>query len=157
MKNIVLFRHAKAHPLEDHQQDSQRELTSKGEQSLRCITSSMKQLIFDMEELEIVSSPYVRAVQTATILSQELGLVYEKTFKSIANGNFNAFVKDLKSCTAKNILVVGHQPYLSEFAYEIASVNVPFETASCACIELSSSGNRLIWAINNKTLQKIAK
>ncbi len=156
MKYIILFRHAKAHSIKDYKHDSDRELTEKGRESLINASKTLTKLFNSFESIEFVSSPYVRAKQTAKILAKFVDQGIEKTFSSIANGDYERFVKDITTTQSEALVVVGHQPYLSEYAYEIANASIPFELASCACIEISSKGNKLIWMLNNEVLQRLS-
>lgn len=156
MKYIILFRHAKAHSIKDYKHDSDRELTEKGKESLINSSKTLTKLFHSFESIEFVSSPFVRAKQTAEMLAKFVDKEVEKTFSSIANGDYERFVKDIRKTQSEALVVVGHQPYLSEFAYQIANASIPFEQASCACIELSSKGNKLIWMLNNESLQSLS-
>lgn len=156
MKYIILFRHGKAHSIKDYKHDSDRELTEKGKESLSNSSKTLTKLFNSFESIEFVSSPYVRAKQTAQILAKFVNQEIKHSFSSIANGDYERFVKDIHTIQSEALVVVGHQPYLSEFAYQIANASIPFEQASCACIELSSKGNKLVWMLNNEALQNLS-
>jgi phosphohistidine phosphatase SixA len=68
---LYLVRHAIAEDrTPDHEDDSMRPLTDKGRDKMRRIASGLKSLGVTPDL--IVSSPYVRASQTASILAKEL-------------------------------------------------------------------------------------
>jgi len=115
--NLYLLRHGLAGDLEAHglAQDSERPLTSKGERKLWRIAEAVKglELSFDV----ILSSPYLRARQTAEIIAQALHLGHEIEFSETLtpSGNPKKLVELLKKIGREHVLLVGHEPHLSEF------------------------------------------
>jgi phosphohistidine phosphatase len=96
--------------------DSERPLTSEGERKLRRIAEAMKTLglFFDL----ILSSPYLRACQTAEIVADALHarkrLVFSDTLTP--GGSSKKLVEFLNHLDPRpeDVLLVGHEPYLSE-------------------------------------------
>ncbi len=95
--------------------DSERPLTPEGMKKLRRIVSAMKalDLSFDL----ILSSPYLRARQTAEVVASGLDLmrVFELSALLEPGADLEALIADLGS-RKKNvdrILLVGHEPMLS--------------------------------------------
>ena len=66
--NLYLIRHAIAEEENPSGEDSQLELTDKGAKKMRLIAKGLRTLGVDFDL--ILSSPYIRAVQTAEILSE---------------------------------------------------------------------------------------
>jgi phosphohistidine phosphatase len=95
--------------------DSQRPLTVDGIEKMRRGARGMRamELSFDV----ILSSPYVRAKQTAEIVAAIFELTSKLEFLSAlaADGNPKSLVDELKRKYGKrkSILLVGHEPYLS--------------------------------------------
>lgn len=95
--------------------DSQRRLTAEGKKKMRRAAKGMKaaKLCFDL----ILSSPFVRAKQTAEIAAEVLGLSnrLELSTALAADGNPKELIDELRRChkRRKSILLVGHEPYLS--------------------------------------------
>ncbi|MFZ1080768.1 MAG: phosphohistidine phosphatase SixA [Candidatus Kryptoniota bacterium] len=93
--------------------DADRPLTTEGTQKMRHIAKAMKglDLSFDL----ILSSPYLRAKQTAEIVADVFGL--EKTLRFSGNlavdGNIDMLIKEIRLESLQKILLVGHEPYLS--------------------------------------------
>jgi len=117
--NIFILRHGIAvEPgTPAFENDSERPLTPKGERQLRKTAAAMKKmdLRFDL----ILSSPFERAKQTAKIVADDLKL--KKLLKFSRELQPDGSVKnlfrqlnDLKPAP-ENILLVGHEPYLSRF------------------------------------------
>ena len=96
--------------------DSDRPLTPKGERKLRKIARAMQAL--DLSFDCILSSPYRRARQTAEIVAECLGLSRFVDFSDILApaGNPRKLLEQVqqRDPVPDNVLIVGHEPYLSE-------------------------------------------
>lgn len=116
--NLYLLRHGLAVEAgtSEYSKDSERPLTPKGERKLWKIAEAMEdmELSFDW----ILSSPYVRARQTAQIVAEALSLrkKLEITETLTPAGSTKKLVESIhqKQPSPKDILLVGHEPYLSE-------------------------------------------
>ena len=116
--NFFLLRHAIAMERDafDFASDSERPLTAKGKNQLSHVTAAMRmmKLRFDL----ILSSPLVRARQTAEIVAEDLKLkrrlLFEPELKP--GGNPRKLIENLlrKKSTAEDFLLVGHEPELSD-------------------------------------------
>jgi phosphohistidine phosphatase len=96
-------------------EDADRPLTSEGKSKLKTIAAAMLKLElgFDL----IVSSPYIRARQTAEIVSERLKLTNKLEFTRFLepHGNLSSLIRLLQSYSSlDNVLLVGHEPSLSE-------------------------------------------
>jgi phosphohistidine phosphatase len=95
--------------------DADRPLTPEGKQKLRKITRALRvqELSFDL----VLSSPYVRARETAERVAAVLGRPKQVrlTDSLIPDGSFRELVAELKALrpAPKRPLLVGHEPYLS--------------------------------------------
>ncbi len=115
--NLYLLRHGIAvEPgTPGYENDSERPLILKGERRLREAATAMKtlELSFDL----ILSSPFVRAKQTAGIVAGELKLKNRIQFFDglVPGGNPKALIHALNELKPEpeNVLLVGHEPYLS--------------------------------------------
>lgn len=115
--DLYILRHAIAveRDAEGSKNDFDRPLTSEGEQKLRRITKAMRnlQLSFDL----ILSSPYVRARETAEIVAA--GLVLRKKLQMRdslgVDGNPRELVAEIRGLAPppSSLLLVGHEPFLS--------------------------------------------
>ena len=98
--------------------DFDRRLTPEGEEKLRRITRAMRhlQLSFDW----ILSSPYVRARETAELVASALALKKKIELQETlgADSNPREFIAGLIRVAdlPKRVLVVGHEPSLSTLA-----------------------------------------
>ncbi len=117
--NLYILRHAIAE-LHDHHQfpdDSLRPLTDEGIKKMKRAAQGMKSLdlTFDL----LLSSPYLRAKQTAEIVAEEFRVPsrLEYTVHLEPGGSGEDLIRDLvtRSGSLKSVLLVGHEPYLSGF------------------------------------------
>lgn len=96
--------------------DALRPLTLKGEDRVRLVAEAMQALEVSFDV--ILSSPFLRARQTADIVAAELGLRRGLQFRDdlAPEGDPKALLRYLNRMApvAEDILLVGHEPYLSE-------------------------------------------
>jgi phosphohistidine phosphatase len=116
--NLYLLRHGAAvEPgTPGYEKDSERPLTPEGKNRLRQIAAAMKKmdLRFDL----ILSSPFLRARQTAEIIAESLKLKKQPGFSDALtpDGKPKVLVRQLNELkpAPEDVLLVGHQPYLSQ-------------------------------------------
>jgi len=113
--DLYILRHAIAEDKASAKPDSQRRLTAEGEEKMRRIAEGMKSL--DLEFDLILSSPYLRAKQTAEIVAGifNLGSCLEMSDDLIPSGNPKNLIEALNNrySDRESIVLVGHEPYLS--------------------------------------------
>jgi phosphohistidine phosphatase len=115
--DLYLLRHAIAEERSGSQPggDSQRRLTNHGARKMHRVAKGMKalELEFDL----ILSSPYLRAKETAEIVAKvfDQDKVLQLAPALTPDGNPRDLIEDLirDHPRRKHILVVGHEPYLS--------------------------------------------
>lgn len=132
---ICLMRHGKAEPYSLNKEDKDRELIEKG----RVQAATMARAALHWWPDGIVSlwaSPYVRACQTAQIVEEQLSPVAFHTHPAIAAGDLQTVYKDiLTQDTSDIICIVGHAPYLNEWAKAWTGTEIDFKTGSMALFE----------------------
>lgn len=114
---LYLLRHGEAAEISDprYPTDSARPLTAKGIKRTRQLANALRQMEISFEV--IFSSPLVRARQTAEIVVRSLDL--EKKLRLTNHlspgGAFVDMLAQVENAraTAKAILLVGHEPFLS--------------------------------------------
>jgi phosphohistidine phosphatase len=109
--------------------DADRPLTARGRRRIRQIAGAMREmkLSFDL----IFSSPFPRALQTAEIVAD----VFKRQKKLACSnelmpgGSAKSLIEQLNKIkpTPENILIVGHEPYLSRFIGLLAAGNADME------------------------------
>jgi len=115
--NLYILRHGIAADAgAGFEHDSERPLTSEGERKLWRITEAMAalELSFDL----ILSSPYLRARQTAEIVAESLDAekLLELCDELTPDGSAEELVRVINGRKPQpdSVLLVGHEPYLSE-------------------------------------------
>lgn len=166
--NIFILRHGIAveRGAKGFENDSERPLTAKGKRQLRRSAAAMKRmkLRFDL----ILSSPYARARKTAEIVADELRL--EKRLKLTDTLKAE---KDPESIIAeivrlkpapKNLLLVGHEPYLSSLISRLVSGNgdlaMDFKKGGLCKLEAEKTEGRvtaqMAWLLTPKLMKEMA-
>ena len=153
------MRHGPAEDRADSGVDADRALTAGGRERVRAAA----RLLADEGEkpLRIVTSHLVRAVQTAEIVAlvTKLGQGTVETRRELApGGGALELVRHLVAQGAKRVMVVGHEPDLSELVTSLAgSFDRPFDKAMVVGVRVPSPGGdgkvRLRFVLEPKTLR----
>jgi phosphohistidine phosphatase len=114
--NLYIVRHAIAveHGTPGYEDDSQRPLTDEGRKKMKKITKGLESL--GIKPDVILTSPYVRARDTAKILADRFEMTDKIYFSEnlIPPGNFEALVFEIhEKYDLANVALVGHEPMLS--------------------------------------------
>ena len=114
--NLYIIRHAVAvdEGTPGFESDSERPLTDKGRKKMRQIAKGLRNLGVEFDL--ILSSPYVRARETAEILADVFKMRKKITFTEnlIPLGNPELLIGEInETYAADSIAVVGHEPHLS--------------------------------------------
>jgi phosphohistidine phosphatase len=116
--NLYILRHGMAveRGTPGFKTDADRPLTPKGKQQLRQIAGALRNL--DLNFDLILSSPFLRARQTAEIVARSLKLKKRLAFSDelTPDGDPKALIRQLNDLgpAPENVLLVGHEPYLSQ-------------------------------------------
>ena len=115
-----------------YKKDGDRPLTKEGEDKMRQIADAMRgmDLKFDL----ILSSPLVRAEQTANIVAGEVDEEVTFTHYLEPGGNALDLINEINDEKAHRVLLVGHEPDLSSL------VSILISGKSDAGIELKKGG-----------------
>lgn len=124
---ILIVRHAEAAPGEP---DALRPLTVEGQEHARALGERLRADGFAPEA--ILTSPLLRAVQTATAL----GLGAPEVDDRLAPGASPADVREVATGRGDPVLVVAHQPDCGRTVLELTGADVPFPPAGCYELEL---------------------
>ena len=140
--NLYLIRHSIAENISIDKKDFDRELTEEGKFVIKKTSEAWKNYIGNVDV--VFTSPLKRAIQTAEIISANLqeipNLIKDN---NLGTGSRTADLIDiLNSLEYKNVVVVGHQPDLSQHINNFCgtgSFNLAFPPASLAKIEFDNS------------------
>jgi phosphohistidine phosphatase len=167
--DLYILRHGIAEELSESNlaRDSQRRLTSEGRKKVHRVAQGMKMLglKFDL----ILSSPYLRASETAEIVAKELHLARRLKWSSdlASDGDSKKLIDDLRlhHRLAKRILLVGHEPYLSRLTSLLISgdpaISIHLKKAGLIKLSIASALKcdrcaTLEWFLTPAQLKKLA-
>lgn len=155
---LYFLRHGLAHAWREWEgDDALRPLTSVGKARMQRETLTIRQLDLKLEV--IVTSPLVRAYQTAELVARELRLLDKLVKDERLAPGFNvaqlAMLLQAQRGT-RALLLVGHEPDFSEtISAVIGGGKVVCKKGSLACVELSDVEmlqGELVWLLPPKVL-----
>lgn len=131
------MRHGPAEDDAPSGQDFDRALTAPGRERVRQVAREL--LRCSHAPLLILTSPLVRALQTAEIVAQhaEVALPLQVRREMAPGGNARSLVYELARNQARDVMVVGHEPDVSSLAAGLLPQGFarPFEKAMVVAIE----------------------
>jgi len=159
---IYLVRHGIAVEREDPKcpADPKRYLTPEGIKKTRAAMRGLKTLV--SKPAAMITSPYLRAVQTAEIAADELGYPADKIRQSDAllpGAAPSQLLRELVKLSAEEVMCFGHAPHLDLFIAHCLggrSAVTALKKAGAACIEmekLSPGSGILDWVFTSKALR----
>jgi phosphohistidine phosphatase len=126
--NLYIIRHAIAADEGTYEQDSDRPLTDKGRKKMRQIAKGLRALGVEFDL--ILSSPYVRARETAEILSDVFKMKKEIAFSETLTpmADPDAVISEInETYSVDNLALVGHEPHLSSLVGLLTSENAKLD------------------------------
>jgi len=157
---IYFLRHANAgQPLDTPKKDEKRGLDKEGIDQCGAIGRFLAAA--DVQVEAIVSSPLKRAAQTAFLVGNEMGFDGKIQMEPALRpaGTFTEFRAALeKHRKQEAILVVGHNPNLSEFLGKIISLAggeaaIDLKKGAVARVELRRNSGQLMWCVTPRVLR----
>jgi phosphohistidine phosphatase len=142
--------------------EPERPLTAKGVQKTRAAALGLQALGVKPDVL--ITSPYVRAAQTAEIFAETLGFSPQKIRAHEAlkpAGNPADIVKEVIRLRAKEVMCFGHAPQLDLMIAHVAGAHGVFTSlkkAGVACLEHTAAHGRweVRWILTPKMLRQLA-
>lgn len=139
MMELIIVRHATAAPPRSFVSDDDRPLTPDGQKQAVAAGKAIRKLAD--EEVRILCSPKLRALETAQAIATELGAGPPETEPSLAGGvGPDVIVSSLEPCKSGMLILVGHAPDVGRILAHILDPGwpgaVPFPTAGYARIEV---------------------
>jgi phosphohistidine phosphatase len=141
--------------------EADRPLTAEGVRKTRSAALGLREM--EAKPDALITSPYVRAAQTAEIFAEALGFALDKirvseTLKPAENPA--DIVKELQRLKPKEAVCCGHAPHLDATIAYLCGARVPFteiKKAGVACLEHVAAHGKwtLLWLANPKTLRKL--
>ncbi|MEW5814480.1 MAG: phosphohistidine phosphatase SixA [Spirochaetota bacterium] len=141
---LYILRHGAAEDLSP-EGDSGRRLTPDGAAKVGKMASFLKGKI---SPGLILSSPLIRARQTAEIAAEKLAYPVKNIVEAeclLPNCNVDDTIQELGSKNIDRLLIVGHNPHLSDLTAALISdgqVNVQLKKVAVACIDFETGLRR---------------
>ncbi|HKS83725.1 MAG TPA: phosphohistidine phosphatase SixA [Candidatus Acidoferrales bacterium] len=143
--------------------EPERPLTAEGMKKARSAALGLREM--GVKPDAFITSPYVRAAQTAEIFAEALGYSLEKIRSSDAlkpSGNPTDFLKEVMHLRAKEVMCFGHAPHLDQLISLLAGgrgVFTELRKSGVACFERGPSDGRwdLLWLLTPKLLRRLSK
>ena len=123
---IWFLRHGDA---EDGDDDFARELTAKGERQSRAAGKALAALGVELDAC--LTSPRVRAVQTAELACESLGLEPEEA-RELSGGEFDPAAL---AAGRGDVLLVGHEPDFSQAVGDLTGARVEMKKGGLAAVD----------------------
>jgi phosphohistidine phosphatase len=159
---LIIIRHAIAVPHGTPGiKDEDRPLTPEGKARFREVAKGLAALVDRPEAL--LTSPWLRAKQTAAIAAAAWGDIEPKDTAALASGSFEeqAAVLDGYPDTA-TVAVVGHEPWVSELLARLLGSRredrLTFKKGGAALVEVPghlAEGGQLAWFLPPKVLRRV--
>lgn len=138
---LYLVRHAIADDMTGYEDDSLRPLTAKGREKMKRIVTALKELGVQPEL--IVSSPYLRASQTASILAKGLKYKEELLYSDflVPMGEPSDMIGEInEKFSVDELMLVGHEPNISSLASVLLAGNtdlsINFKKGGVCCLSV---------------------
>jgi phosphohistidine phosphatase len=134
---LYLLRHAEPDSSASYQ-DDERPLTEFGRAQAATVANFLKKTNHPVES--ILSSPYLRAIQTAEAIASAFPKAAFNSFEPLAqSSSFKSVIDQINQSPAAVIILVGHEPQLVRLASTLLSgskeIGIELRKCSLACIE----------------------
>lgn len=162
---VVFIRHATAEP-EGSAGDQGRRLNRKGVHEAKTVAAAFKAMNIKIQR--ILTSPILRAAETAGIVAHDLGNVPIESFDSLMQPGDGRRLRqrlaEMMDQEMKAVALVGHSPALDELLAEVIAdtrqVGVSLTKAGAALVELpvedAPNGAVLRWMMTYEQLEALA-
>jgi phosphohistidine phosphatase len=158
---LYLVRHASASDIAAS--DAERELTREGREEARIVGAALAEL--GVKPASILSSPLLRARQTAEIIAKELKFSGKcEARDELSNGTTTpSLLKALQPYASRaEIILVGHMPSLSEHLAALIgggkAEGLALGKGGAACVDLDQlrvGGGQLRWLMRQQQLRQV--
>lgn len=160
-KYLILYRHGMAEDKSRATNDDLRSLSLRGKTLLKKSVSGFKTMLGKHDNVQIYSSPKLRARQTAEMLSEELNLDRPIFLDFLGTGGSVRMLRELVTDIEPGTIaiMVGQQPFLSLWCQELSGIFLPFKKGTAACFKFPDEGGEvkaeLRWYLQTRDFIKI--
>jgi phosphohistidine phosphatase len=158
-KFVVLLRHGVAEERSAEKPDEDRSLTTEGHARMKQICNGLAEVFPKPQAL--YTSPLLRAMQTAIWITKG----YRKRLELQSSDALRPgrdpeeVIALLRSIPARRIILVGHEPLLTETAIRLAGLNagdaLELKKGGCYGIRVGSDGGHLEWLLPPRVLRRV--
>jgi phosphohistidine phosphatase len=157
---LIFFRHGIA---EDIVPDRERPLTEDGIRKTRAAAEGLKKMAIPFDR--IFTSPWIRAAQTAAILSEVLMVAEPEEMQELAGDRTTSdLLKAIKQSQGRSFLLVGHQPLLGDAVANLlgaGNCEIDLRKSGACAIQVDGIPPKkpavLKWLLTSKQLRAAAK
>ncbi|EZQ10599.1 phosphohistidine phosphatase SixA [Candidatus Acidianus copahuensis] len=141
MTVILIVRHGESEPEVDGISDENRKIVKKGVKQMRRVANFIEEMGYEIDQVLI--SPLLRAVQSAEVILEELGLELkaETIDDLLPDKDPTEFAQKLREKQG-TILVVGHEPSLSKLIKALTQSQVELKKGGVAVVEIDQVENK---------------
>ncbi len=159
---ILMIRHAIAAPLgQPAKRDEDRQLTKLGERRFEVVARALRDIA--PKPSAILTSPLVRASQTAAIAAKVWGGIEPVETPALVDGDWDAVCRILDPYgKADTVALVGHESWISNLTARLLDAGsgraFAFRKAGVALIEVDeprAGRGKLLWFIPPKVFRKL--
>ncbi|QIW24423.1 phosphohistidine phosphatase SixA [Sulfolobus sp. S-194] len=159
MLSLIIVRHGDAEPQIEGKDDKDRRLVKKGLKQMKRVASFLDEIGVKIDK--VVSSPYLRAYQSAEAILDKIGvdsLKIETYDDLIPDKDPSQFLEKIKEFPDNlTVLIVGHEPYLSGLIKLLTGANIEIKKGGIAMIDYDLKENKgvLKMLLTQKVLKMI--
>ncbi len=153
--SIWILRHGEAVAHDSRSSDAERELTPRGERQSADAGAALAKL--GIELAACYTSPRVRARDTARLACQSLNVepeVVQALSAGFATEDLDEML--LAQEPGAHILIVGHEPDLSQLVHDLTGARVKLPKGGVAAIELEGREGRLVVLVRPRELEAMS-
>lgn len=158
---LILLRHGIADDPAGNPEDFSRELTEEGEAILEKSLVHLRPLLRPAEQVVVLSSPRIRAVQTARIAARLLDLgdvVIEPFVDRGLFGDLADYIEKESDGKEKRIVIVGHEPTLGYWTGMLCGHRTALSKGEAVSISIASGdirSSKLDWAMRPEDMMRL--
>jgi phosphohistidine phosphatase len=154
-RQLWLLRHGEAEPHDARSSDDERELTERGREQSRIAGRALAglEIVFQY----VFTSPKVRAAETARLACEALGAapVVHEPLREGFDGT-DALQLLYAAGEDQRVLVVGHEPDLSQTIHDLTGGRVDMKKGGLAGVRMDGPRGELISVLRPRELSRIA-
>ena len=144
LQRVVLVRHGDAEFIGPEGTDESRRLTKRGAKALAKAYPTTFEPLKDIDDVTIWVSPAVRAIQTAEVAADALGIDPDEfdVHVSLYEQDDDEFLAELEAEGDGTVVVVGHVPFMHRMLWTLTGEDVPFSKGSVASVAFEGGDPR---------------